>query len=120
MHFFNSGSPSGLPTLSVFLLSNLLGTTSGAALQPRAAVPAPYVAASYYPAPHGGWADDWADAYEKAVKLVSQMTLAEKTNITGGTGFFMGNFLPCRPLSPLLLLTGNQGLAWETLAVPTA
>ncbi|KAK8038203.1 hypothetical protein PG994_014970 [Apiospora phragmitis] len=91
MHFLNSGStPSGLQTLSLFLLSNLLGTTSAAAIQSRA-VPAPYVAASYYPAPHGGWANDWADAYEKAIKLVSQMTLAEKTNITGGTGFFMVN-----------------------------
>lgn len=119
MHFLSSGSPSGLSTLSLFLLSDLLGTTSGAAIQPRA-VPAPYVAASYYPAPHGGWADDWADAYEKAIKLVSQMTLAEKTNITGGTGFFMGNFLPCRVTGPSLLLTNNQGLAWETLAVPIA
>ncbi|KAK6855979.1 hypothetical protein PG995_008130 [Apiospora arundinis] len=99
MHFLSSESPSGLPTLSLFLLSSLVGTTSGAAIQARAAVPAPYVAASYYPAPHGGWADDWADAYQKAVKLVSQMTLAEKTNITGGTGFFMG---PC---------VGNTGSA---------
>lgn len=96
MHFLSSESPSGLPTLSLFLLSSLVGTTSGAAIQARAAVPAPYVAASYYPAPHGGWADDWADAYQKAVKLVSQMTLAEKTNITGGTGFFMGK-LPLIP-----------------------
>ena len=95
MHLLNSESPSGLQTLSLFLLSSLVGTASGAAIQARA-VPAPYVAASYYPAPHGGWSDDWAEAYQKAVKLVSQMTLAEKTNITGGTGFFMGNFLSCR------------------------
>lgn len=56
----------------------------------RDAVPAGFVAAPYYPTPHGGWADDWADSYAKAVELVSQMTLAEKTNITAGSGFFMG------------------------------
>ncbi|KAH7033436.1 beta-glucosidase 1 [Microdochium trichocladiopsis] len=57
----------------------------------RDPVPAGYVANPYYPTPHGGgWTDDWAEAYEKAVALVSRMTLAEKTNITAGTGQFMG------------------------------
>lgn len=44
----------------------------------------------YYPAPYGGWVDDWKSAYSKAKTLVDSMTLAEKTNITGGTGIFMG------------------------------
>ncbi|PKY03073.1 beta-glucosidase-related glycosidase [Aspergillus campestris IBT 28561] len=44
----------------------------------------------YYPAPKGGWLSDWEDAYEKAHELVSQMTLAEKVNLTTGTGIFMG------------------------------
>ncbi|KAM4066463.1 fibronectin type III-like domain-containing protein [Hirsutella rhossiliensis] len=44
----------------------------------------------YYPAPYGGWADDWVESYAKARKLVDAMTLAEKTNITSGTGIFMG------------------------------
>lgn len=44
----------------------------------------------YYPAPKGGWLSDWEDSYEKAHKLVSQMTLAEKVNLTTGTGIFMG------------------------------
>jgi hypothetical protein len=50
-----------------------------------------YVAASYYPTPWGGWDDSWAEAYDKATDLVAQMTLAEKTNLTSGTGFFMGS-----------------------------
>ncbi|KAB8235015.1 hypothetical protein ETB97_010687 [Aspergillus alliaceus] len=46
----------------------------------------------YYPAPPGGWLSDWSDAYEKAHNVVSKMTLAEKVNLTTGTGIFMG---PC-------------------------
>ena len=53
-------------------------------------VPAGYVAAPYYPTPHGGWIEAWADAYSKAQALVEQMTLAEKTNITAGSGLYMG------------------------------
>ncbi|CEJ89729.1 Putative Beta-glucosidase 2 [[Torrubiella] hemipterigena] len=53
-------------------------------------LPAGYNAAPYYPAPYGGWADEWRDSYAKAKKLVDSMTLAEKTNITAGTGIFMG------------------------------
>ncbi|KAL4896115.1 putative beta-glucosidase F [Aspergillus ambiguus] len=46
----------------------------------------------YYPTPHGGWIADWAEAYEKAARLVRNMTLAEKVNLTTGTGMYMG---PC-------------------------
>ncbi|KAL2814484.1 putative beta-glucosidase F [Aspergillus granulosus] len=46
----------------------------------------------YYPAPSGGWVSNWAEAYEKAHRIVSNMTLAEKVNLTTGTGIFMG---PC-------------------------
>lgn len=49
-----------------------------------------FVAAPYYPAPYGGWVEDWANSYAKAKKLVDSMTLAEKTNVTSGTGIFMG------------------------------
>lgn len=84
------GMPSGLRLLCLLALSSLINPSSGAVLQSRDDVPAGYVAAPYYPTPYGGWAADWADAYSKAAKLVSQMTLAEKTNITSGTGFFMG------------------------------
>jgi beta-glucosidase len=41
----------------------------------------------FYPSP---WADgqgEWADAHRRAVEIVSQMTLAEKVNLTTGTGW---------------------------------
>lgn len=56
----------------------------------RIAVPDGYVAAPAYPAPYGGWVEEWSASYAKAAELVSQMTLAEKTNISTGTGYFMG------------------------------
>ena len=66
-------------------------------VHPRDAVPPGYEALPYYPAPHGGWLASWKDSYAKAQALVSQMTLAEKTNITGGVGFYMGK--SCTPPS---------------------
>lgn len=51
-----------------------------------------YSSPPYYPTPNGGWISDWSEAYEKAHKVVSNMTLAEKVNLTTGTGYFMG---PC-------------------------
>ncbi|KGO74764.1 Glycoside hydrolase family 3 [Penicillium italicum] len=51
-----------------------------------------YESPPYYPTPPGGWIPDWSEAYSKAHHLVSNMTLAEKVNLTTGTGFFMG---PC-------------------------
>ncbi|KAK4038780.1 glycoside hydrolase [Parachaetomium inaequale] len=81
--------------LSPFVASPALARSVG----PRDAVPEGYHAAPYYPTPHGGWLDSWRDAYTKAHALVSQMTLAEKTNITSGVGIYMG---PC---------VGNTGSA---------
>jgi beta-glucosidase len=44
----------------------------------------------WYPAPRGGIAKTWAASYEKAAKMVDKMTLAEKVNVTTGTGWQMG------------------------------
>ncbi|SPQ19916.1 ec61a59a-5322-4557-b4b8-4fcf4ba06c9d [Thermothielavioides terrestris] len=44
----------------------------------------------WYPTPKGGIAQSWAASYEKAAKLVGKMTLAEKVNVTTGTGWQMG------------------------------
>ncbi|KAL2266408.1 hypothetical protein VTJ83DRAFT_5760 [Remersonia thermophila] len=94
-----------------------LGSLAPAALArsvgPRDAVPAGYHAPSYYPAPHGGWVDSWREAYEKAYALVSQMTLAEKVNITSGTGIYMG-YVPRRQdrtwlTGPYRVCVGNTG-----------
>lgn len=52
-------------------------------------LPAGYSAPSYYPAPYTGWSEDWTESVAKAKALVDTMTLAEKANITAGTGIFM-------------------------------
>jgi beta-glucosidase len=62
-------------------------------------VPAEYTAAPYYPTPPGGWVSNWTAAYAKAQVVVANMTLAEKVNLTTGTGYVMG---PC---------VGNTGSA---------
>ena len=59
-------------------------------LAARNAVPAGYVAAPYYPAPPGGWVSNWTASYAKAQQVVANMTLAEKVNLTTGTGYLMG------------------------------
>lgn len=88
MVYHNAGASVWLSlALSPFLgASPTLARTVG----PRDPVPDGFHAAPYYPTPYGGWLDSWKDAYTKAEALVSQMTLAEKTNITSGTGIFMG------------------------------
>jgi beta-glucosidase len=68
-------------------------------LNKRTDLPAEYSTPDYYPTPIGGWVDEWADAYAKAQIIVSNMTLAEKVNLTSGTGYLMG---PC---------VGNTGSA---------
>jgi hypothetical protein len=67
------------------LLFSFLSSATGAAIEKRTGVPAGYVAAPYYPAPHGGWTSDWSGSYTKASLVVGNMTLAEKTNLTSGT-----------------------------------
>lgn len=59
----------------------------------RSDVPDGYYVPAYYPAPYGGWVESWAESYDKAKALVDNMTLAEKTNITAGSGIFMGKVL---------------------------
>ncbi|KAG9591803.1 glycoside hydrolase family 3 protein, partial [Aureobasidium melanogenum] len=40
---------------------------------------------SSYPSPWGSGAGEWAEAYKKAIKVVEQLTLEEKVNLTTGT-----------------------------------
>jgi beta-glucosidase len=76
---------------AVLVLSAFSAVCHGASvIREWDAVPAGYVAEGYYPSPHGGWTSDWSASYSKAEALVQQMTLAEKTNITAGTGIYMG------------------------------
>ncbi|KAI0457960.1 beta-glucosidase-like protein [Xylaria acuta] len=100
---FNMEPPSGLRSRGVAFLALLLPSlASAAALDGRDPVPAGYASPPYYPAPYGGWDDGWSDAYEKAVALVSRMTVAEKVNITAGTGIYMSQTGRC---------VGNTGSA---------
>lgn len=52
--------------------------------------PAYGLSPAWYPTPQGGIASTWADAYQKASIMVGKMTLAEKVNVTTGTGWTMG------------------------------
>ncbi|KAL2870937.1 beta-glucosidase [Aspergillus lucknowensis] len=82
--------------LSLALLAvaapSTLGSPTGGRLDTRDDSGNEAFSPPYYPAPHGGWLSNWAEAYEKAHHLVSNLTLAEKVNLTTGTGIFMG---PC-------------------------
>ncbi|OCB86078.1 hypothetical protein A7U60_g6976 [Sanghuangporus baumii] len=53
----------------------------------------------WYPSPPGGTLPLWKTSYEKAARLVNQMSLIEKVNVTTGTGWQMG------------LCVGNTGTA---------
>jgi hypothetical protein len=41
-----------------------------------------------YPSPWGSGSGEWAEAYEKAIKIVEQLTLEEKVNLTTGKALF--------------------------------
>lgn len=90
----------GVPTAAICILSSLvsLGHAGSIAdaeneqLSARDSAAVSYYVPPYYPAPYGGWVADWQDSYAKAKALVDSMTLAEKTNITAGTGIYMGKY----------------------------
>jgi hypothetical protein len=87
------------PSLGHFLVNDIFNPDGSIAglkeaqnlgdMQKRASVPAGYTAAPYYPTPKGGWVSTWTDAYVKAKLVVANMTLAEKVNMTTGTGLYM-------------------------------
>ena len=75
--------------LILFVAATPASSSAAPKLCERDPVPAGYVAAPYYPTPKGGWVASWADSYAKVQAVVSNMTLAEKVNLTTGTGYFM-------------------------------
>lgn len=96
-------SPKGFAVVAC-VLSTLLSQGQAGPVDKRSDVPDGFYVPAYYPAPFGGWLDSWADSYDKAKALVDRMTLAEKTNITGGTGIFMGMYRDlCTSLTYLML-----------------
>ncbi|CZS90176.1 probable beta-glucosidase 1 precursor [Rhynchosporium agropyri] len=58
-------------------------------IERRDDVPKGFVASPYYPTPAGGWVGSWTASYAKAALVVANMTLAEKVNLTTGTGLLM-------------------------------
>lgn len=66
-------------------------------LAKRDSVPAGYDARPYYPTPQGGWVSSWTAAYAKAAAVVANMTLAEKVNLTTGTGLYFVRLLILQP-----------------------
>lgn len=76
-----------------------------------------YTSIPYYPAPKGGWVSSWSDTYEKAHRVVSNMTLAEKVNLTTGTGVFMG---PCSGQTGSALRFGIPNLCFQDSALGVA
>ncbi|KAK6537809.1 hypothetical protein TWF694_010714 [Orbilia ellipsospora] len=84
------------------ILSVLLVVGGGFVFTPASDFFFPYRLTSppWYPSPKGGTVRSWEDSYKKAHQLVSKMTLAEKVNITTGTGwqmdFCVGNTGPAK------------------------
>lgn len=81
-----------VPLVAQLVVPSLMPDADHETSQLNTRAEAGYDSPPYYPTPHGGWVSDWAEAYEKAQQVVGNMTLAEKVNLTTGTGFFMG---PC-------------------------
>ncbi|KAH8815723.1 glycoside hydrolase superfamily [Xylogone sp. PMI_703] len=90
---------------------------SSSSLKSRDDVPAGYVAPPYYPTPKGGWVSGWSEAYAKAQMVVANMTLAEKVNLTTGTGLLMG---PCSGNTGSALLFGIPSLCLQDGALGIA
>lgn len=85
-----------LPTVPENVFAQSGGVDDAASLEKRDSLPDNYIQSPpYYPAPPGGWHSSWAASYAKANLVVANMTLAEKVNLTTGTGYLM-----VRPASP--------------------
>lgn len=90
---YTGASPHGGLLAAGLFTAAVLGEGVG----PRASLPSGYVAAPYYPSPYTGWVESWSDSVQKAKALVDTMTLAEKANITAGTGIYMGKSSLLKP-----------------------
>lgn len=88
-----------------------------ATLEKRDDVPAGFTTPPYYPTPKGGWVASWTDSYAKAAEVVANMTLAEKVNLTTGTGLLMG---PCSGNTGSALRFGIPNLCLQDSALGVA
>ncbi|KAH6855486.1 glycoside hydrolase superfamily [Chaetomium sp. MPI-CAGE-AT-0009] len=77
--------------LATFIVLWILLSAGGAFVYKKYQDEPPYgQSPPWYPAPKGGIAKNWVASYGKAAKMVDKMTLAEKVNVTTGTGWQMG------------------------------
>lgn len=75
----------GIAVVLALLVLLIFGLKDGNAEEVGGLAPVPW-----YPTPKGGTSERWAESYRKAQKLVQNMTLVEKVNITTGIGWQMG------------------------------
>ena len=66
-----------------------IATGSNSPAKQKGPLPAGYGSPPYYPTPLGGYVSEWTAAYQKAATVIRKMSLAEKVNITTGTGLQM-------------------------------
>ena len=74
----------------LFVATLVLLLSAGGIWVYKAAAPLDGQSEPWYPSPKGGVLESWKEAYEKAAKLVGDMTLVEKVNVTSGVGWSMG------------------------------
>lgn len=74
----------------VFIGTLILLLSAGGLWVYRASVPEDGQSEPWYPTPKGGTVETWQRSYKRAARLVNQMTLVEKINVTTGIGWSMG------------------------------
>lgn len=88
---FRNRSKCCLTLCAIVLIIWLILGAGGATVYYKFRQPPAYgLSPPWYPTPRGGIAAGWAGAYRKAAAMVQNMTLAEKVNVTTGTGWMMG------------------------------
>lgn len=88
---FRNRSKCCMATCSIVLILWIILGTGGAVVYNKFKQAPQYgLSPPWYPTPKGGFATTWADSYKKAALMVDKMTLAEKVNVTTGTGWMMG------------------------------
>ncbi|EPS41695.1 hypothetical protein H072_4407 [Dactylellina haptotyla CBS 200.50] len=106
------------PTIAAIVIMIIIGLIIGLAVGltrgDKSSSKALVKSRPFYPSPRGGWVSSWHEAYSEAAKLVVEMSVPEKVNLTTGIGWSMG---PCvgntgstKKLPALCLQDGPTGI----------
>lgn len=88
---FRNRSKCCLTLFAIILMIWIILGAGGATVYYKFRQPPPNgLSPPWYPTPKGGSTSSWAESYKKASAMVQKMTLAEKVNVTTGTGWMMG------------------------------